>query len=145
MSIRTYTFSVATDGHTPADNARLFDEKVDELFAIGGVIAVQTRAAHSYEVDGVTAYENGGWPVATVTATEDARTPLQRWYYGPDWEQYADEFDELHLTCPTCGGSVPNNETPGAYPGAISRADNQTEICSACGTSEALANWAVSR
>jgi hypothetical protein len=40
--------------------------------------------------------------------------------------------------CPRCDGSIPNNETPGAYPGAISRKDNKTEICSACGTREAL-------
>jgi predicted RNA-binding Zn-ribbon protein involved in translation (DUF1610 family) len=42
--------------------------------------------------------------------------------------------------CPSCGGFIPNNESPGAYPGAISRKDNQTEICSNCGTMEALAS-----
>ena len=40
--------------------------------------------------------------------------------------------------CPSCDGFIPNNETPGAYPGAISRSDNKTEICSDCGTREAL-------
>jgi hypothetical protein len=30
---------------------------------------------------------------------------------------------------------------PGAYPGAISRVDNKTEICSNCGTDEALENF----
>jgi hypothetical protein len=40
--------------------------------------------------------------------------------------------------CPRCEGFIPNNETPGAYMGAISRKDNKTEICSACGTREAL-------
>lgn len=40
--------------------------------------------------------------------------------------------------CPLCHGWIPNNQTPGAYPGAISRRDNKTEICSACGTYEAL-------
>jgi hypothetical protein len=43
--------------------------------------------------------------------------------------------------CPTCDGQIPNNETPGAYSGAISRKDNKTEICSACGTKEALADF----
>jgi hypothetical protein len=33
---------------------------------------------------------------------------------------------------------VPNNDQPGAYPGALSRVDNETEICSACGEDEAL-------
>jgi predicted RNA-binding Zn-ribbon protein involved in translation (DUF1610 family) len=43
--------------------------------------------------------------------------------------------------CPKCKGFIPNNETPGAYPGAISRLDGKTEICSKCGTLEALADW----
>lgn len=42
-------------------------------------------------------------------------------------------------TCFICTGSIPNNETPGAYPGALSRWDNETEICSLCGSAEALA------
>jgi hypothetical protein len=43
--------------------------------------------------------------------------------------------------CPTCLGFIPNNVTPGAYAGALSRRDNQTEICSACGVEEALADF----
>jgi len=43
--------------------------------------------------------------------------------------------------CPRCGGFIPNNETPGAYPGALSRIDNKTEICSACGEDEALEEY----
>lgn len=44
--------------------------------------------------------------------------------------------------CPRCGGYIPNNETPGAYPGAISRSDNSTIVCSKCGTSEAMLQFA---
>ena len=40
--------------------------------------------------------------------------------------------------CPICDGAIPNNETPGAYPGALSRFDNETEVCSACGSAEAM-------
>lgn len=40
--------------------------------------------------------------------------------------------------CPTCDGYIPSNEHIGAYPGAISRRDNKTEICSACGVKEAF-------
>jgi hypothetical protein len=40
--------------------------------------------------------------------------------------------------CPQCAGWIPNNETPGLYPGAISRRDNKTEICSHCGMIEAM-------
>lgn len=46
--------------------------------------------------------------------------------------------DLLKYECPTCDGYIPNNETPGAYPGALSRIDNETEVCSECGTREAL-------
>jgi len=51
--------------------------------------------------------------------------------------------------CPRCFGFIPNNAQPGAYMGALSRADNRTEICSDCGTEEALLlltvpeNWPV--
>jgi ssDNA-binding Zn-finger/Zn-ribbon topoisomerase 1 len=43
--------------------------------------------------------------------------------------------------CPRCGGDVPSKEHKGEYPGALSRADNATEICSACGTDEAMVQF----
>jgi RNA polymerase subunit RPABC4/transcription elongation factor Spt4 len=43
--------------------------------------------------------------------------------------------------CPRCGGSVPNDAFRGQYPGALSRWDNTTEICSECGLQEALLQW----
>jgi hypothetical protein len=45
------------------------------------------------------------------------------------------------VLCPRCESFIPNNETPGAYPGAISRLDNKTEICSECGTIEAMLDF----
>ena len=48
-------------------------------------------------------------------------------------------FEEFR--CPTCDGYIPNNAQPGAYMGALSRRDNKTEICSACGTEEALEDY----
>jgi ribosomal protein S27AE len=42
--------------------------------------------------------------------------------------------------CPNCGQPIPNREYAGQYPGAISRVDNKTEICSDCGVSEALSD-----
>lgn len=41
--------------------------------------------------------------------------------------------------CPSCGGFIPNNDAPGSHPGALSRRDNITEICSNCGVMEAFA------
>lgn len=40
-------------------------------------------------------------------------------------------------TCPRCGRHIPNDETPGAYPGAMSRTEGRREICSGCGLAEA--------
>jgi len=41
-------------------------------------------------------------------------------------------------TCPRCLDGIPNNARRGEYPGALSRTDNKTEVCSACGEREAL-------
>ena len=43
--------------------------------------------------------------------------------------------------CPRCLGDVPNTLNKGEYPGALSRVDNLTEICSACGTDEAMTQF----
>lgn len=49
---------------------------------------------------------------------------------------------KVPTVCPRCQDSwIPNNLTPGAYIGALSRADNKTEICSACGEDEAMKDW----
>lgn len=46
--------------------------------------------------------------------------------------------------CPRCNENfIPSNENPGKYPGAISRADDKTEICSMCGTEEAVEVYAA--
>lgn len=58
---------------------------------------------------------------------------------SPAYERLIRQINE----CPRCGGSIPNNETPGAYSGAISRLDNETEICSQCGTEEAMIDFAM--
>ena len=44
----------------------------------------------------------------------------------------------ITIICPRCEGYIPSNDAPGAYPGALSRTDNETEICSECGVEEAL-------
>lgn len=44
-------------------------------------------------------------------------------------------------TCPRCLGGIPNDLQKGEYVGAISRTDNKTEICSGCGTDEALEDF----
>jgi hypothetical protein len=46
-----------------------------------------------------------------------------------------------NIDCPRCGGPVPNAEFAGQYCGALSRTDNKTEICSDCGTMEAMEDF----
>lgn len=57
-----------------------------------------------------------------TTSTEDPTDPA---FAGP---------------CPRCGGPVPNAPHQGRYPGALSRVDNATYICSTCGSAEAIFN-----
>tara|TARA_R100000458_G_C8278539_1_gene254980 strand:- start:18766 stop:19044 length:279 start_codon:yes stop_codon:yes gene_type:complete len=44
-----------------------------------------------------------------------------------------------NTSCPICYGDVPSPENVGKYAGALSRFDNETEVCSSCGQMEALA------
>ena len=52
-----------------------------------------------------------------------------------------DISEAMKHKCPTCLGFIPNNERIGEYCGAISRRDNKTEICSDCGSREAIEDW----
>jgi len=45
------------------------------------------------------------------------------------------------MSCPICGGPIPNAEHEGQYSGALSRRDNKTEICSSCGVMEAIEDY----
>lgn len=61
---------------------------------------------------------------------------------------YAVRFiDSLEITsllehdCPRCFRSIPNEVSRGEYLGAMSRIDNETEICSDCGNAEALMGY----
>ena len=56
-----------------------------------------------------------------------------------EWEAHDYTSVPLKGFCPICGGPIPNAEHRGQYPGAMSRYDNETEICSLCGSAEALA------
>lgn len=48
-----------------------------------------------------------------------------------------------NIRCPRCHGGIPNDLRVGEYPGALSRYDNETEICSDCGVLEAM--WQFSQ
>lgn len=48
----------------------------------------------------------------------------------------------INHTCPRCGHQIPNDQAPGAHVGALSRTDNHTEVCSACGTEEGIGQFA---
>jgi hypothetical protein len=44
-----------------------------------------------------------------------------------------------------CEGWIPNNDEPGAYPGALSRFFENTEICSDCGQAEAIYQYLMTK
>ena len=44
-------------------------------------------------------------------------------------------------TCPRCLRGIPSDLMRGQYPGALSRTDNSTEICSECGQLEAMEDF----
>ena len=77
----------------------------------------------------------------------DAETPMtinmSYLNYHMPWKTKANRdslgAEESHPKCPICFGYIPNNQTPGRYPGALARYDNKTEICSECGSAEAMA------
>ncbi len=66
--------------------------------------------------------------------TGDYTTDSLKYGFGPT----ALGAESQAPVCPICYNYIPNNQNPGAYPGALARYDNQTEICSDCGTTEAL-------
>jgi len=84
--------------------------------------------------------EKGLYVKATRQKREATKAGKQRATYSKDIQQIvADYRSESQLPiCPICEGYIPSDERPGAYPGATSRYDNKTEICSACGTTEAV-------
>jgi hypothetical protein len=62
---------------------------------------------------------------------------VYRMGYSETDEPFKFNDSGVYPICPLCRGLIPNNETPGAYPGALSRVDSKTEICSECGVREA--------
>lgn len=60
---------------------------------------------------------------------------------NPDGSIVGTKKTEQFRECPRCSHFIPNDDTPGAYPGALSRLDDHTEICSSCGVEEALLQY----
>ena len=87
-----------------------------------------TPPSHPKGFGGVTSF---GIPHAD-TIEHRGRMPFNAESFN--WEAH----DNPKGFCPICGGYIPNAEHRGQYPGAMSRFDNETEICSLCGSAEAL-------
>lgn len=60
----------------------------------------------------------------------------ERLYGLGAWALYRIDYTQVK-TCPRCG----ERDLPLGHPGAISRVDNRTEVCSPCGVDEALADY----
>jgi len=92
-----------------------------------------TPPSHPTGFGGVTIF---GIP-HTDTTEYSGRMPFNAESF--EWEAHDYTSVPLKGFCPICGGPIPNAEHRGQYPGALSRYDNETEICSLCGSAEALA------
>jgi len=84
--------------------------------------------------------KKGLYAKATRQKRAATKSGKQRATYSKDIQQVVADYraEDQHPICPICDGYIPNDERPGAYPGAISRYDNETEVCSACGTTEGV-------
>ena len=86
--------------------------------------------------------KQGLYAKATRQKRAATKAGKQRASYSKDIQNIVSDYraeSEQGPICPICYNYIPTNENPGAYPGALARYDNKTEICSDCGTSEALA------
>lgn len=73
--------------------------------------------------------------LGTVTGVDDIGSIMMNWDNGSGLSVVYGE-DIVRRICPVCGKPLKG------YP-ALSRKDNKTEICSDCGTREALANFGM--
>lgn len=70
----------------------------------------------------------GGVAATLAEATDIAHA---RWAQRP-------AANDDRFTCPRCKGGIPSDQHRGEYPGALSRFDNKTYVCSSCGMNEAM-------
>ena len=84
--------------------------------------------------------KRGLYAKATRQKRAATKAGKQRATYSKDIQNIVADYraEDQPPICPICDGYIPNDERPGAYPGAISRYDNHTEVCSACGTTEGV-------
>ena len=52
---------------------------------------------------------------------------------------------EITDNCPICNGPIPDEKNKGKFPGALSRYDNETEVCSKCGVAEAMLEFNIGK
>jgi len=92
---------------------------------------VDGRDTYPWEFSFINDVNIRGGVAATLTEAEDVA--CARWAQRP----MKPVTDDGH-TCPRCKGGIPSNEHRGEYPGALSRFDNKTYVCSSCGMNEAM-------
>ena len=107
------------------------------------------RSRHRQEIELVTvtppSFPSRGLEGFTITGRAHSDTtewPKHSLSFNAEsfgWDAHDYTSIPLKGFCPICDGPIPNAEHRGKYPGAMSRYDNETEICSLCGSAEALA------
>ena len=81
----------------------------------------------------------GGMTIFGIPHTDTTEHSGRMPFNAESFEAHDYTSIPLKGLCPICRGPIPNEEHQGQYPGALSRYDNETEICSLCGSAEALA------
>lgn len=74
--------------------------------------------------------------------TSNGKADLKKIVEQSEPGEYVPTENLLKDPCPRCLGPIPSLEYAGMFPGAMSRTDNKTEICSNCGTQEAIEQMA---
>lgn len=86
------------------------------------------KAAHNHpETKGVTYGDDGAVSIALTNSNDQMALDIE-----------AFDYDLTDGDCPICMNWIPSNDKRGEHSGALSRFDNDTEICSACGTAESM-------
>jgi hypothetical protein len=103
-----------------------------------GKLEVINGRTWTVETDGDTNVfltELAGFPILgyAQSVIQDERDFMPLWKH---WQALA-LLNDWNL-CPRCGGHIPDNVHIGRDEGALSRWDNKTHICSACGSEEAM-------
>jgi len=120
----------------PSENGIISDETLDNYFSTLDIQSDPTVVEYAKFLTQQPEYPNNSKDLLKhfIRYVETGTSAETKTSYSSD--TYGRVMNK-HL-CPICEGPIPNAEHEGKYPGAMSRWDNVSEICSMCGSAEAM-------